>query len=177
MKLAVIALLFALHLSALGNTETQDEVIQEIAVIEQTTITSTSTTVQGNLKPQLPISCKASSAFPGDDFSCENLYDDSNSMCQDNSLSCKDATLEFTFADAIYFSDNQPGAGRLSITCGIWGGEESSFTGTSSIVEIDVQLKIQGDATLEFDGSELFRDDNNDPIVILDAIDGFVQNL
>ena len=85
------------------NSRVADEVIQEIAVIEQTTITSTSTTVQGNLKPQVPISCKASSAFPGDDFSCENLYDDSNSMWQDNSLSCKDATLEFTFADAIYF--------------------------------------------------------------------------
>ena len=57
------------------NSRVADEVIQEIAVIEQTTITSTSTTVQGNLKPQVPISCKASSAFPGDDFSCENLYD------------------------------------------------------------------------------------------------------
>ena len=85
------------------NSRVADEVIQEIAVIEQTTITSTSTTIQGNLKPQVPISCKASSAFPGDDFSCENLYDDSNSMWQDNSLSCEDATLEFTFADTIYF--------------------------------------------------------------------------
>ena len=55
------------------NSRVADEVIQEIAVIEQTTITSTSTTIQGNLKPQVPISCKASSAFPGDDFSCENL--------------------------------------------------------------------------------------------------------
>ena len=48
------------------NSRVADEVIQEIAVIEQTTITSTSTSLQGNLKPQVPISCKASSAFPGD---------------------------------------------------------------------------------------------------------------
>ena len=45
---------------------------------------------------------KASSSF-NEDFSCENLYDESNSMWQDNSLSCKDASLEFTFADTIYF--------------------------------------------------------------------------
>ena len=84
------------------NSRVADEVIEEIAVIEQTTITSTSTTVQSNLKPQVPISCKASSNF-NEDFSCENLYDESNSMWQDNSLGCEDTVLEFTFSDTIYF--------------------------------------------------------------------------
>ena len=84
------------------NDRVADEVIQEISVIEQTTVTSTSTTIQSNLKPQIPVSCMASSTF-NDDFSCENLYDDSNSMWQDNELSCEDATIEFTFANPIYF--------------------------------------------------------------------------
>ena len=75
------------------NSRVADEVIEEIAVIEQTTITSTSTTIQSNLKPQVPISCKASSNF-NEDFSCENLYDESNSMWQDNSLGCEDTVLE-----------------------------------------------------------------------------------
>ncbi len=84
------------------NNRLADDVIEEISVIEQTTITTTSTTVQSNLKPQLPISCTASSNF-NSDFSCENLFDDANSMWQDNELSCKDATLEFTFPNPIYF--------------------------------------------------------------------------
>ena len=81
------------------------------------------------------------------------------------------------FGDAVFFSDDHPGAGRLTITCGIWGGELPSFTGTSAIAEIDVQLKIQGNATLEFDGSEVFRDPNNEPIILLEVVGGYLQNL
>ena len=84
------------------NNRVADEVIGEIAIIEQTTVPSTSTSIQSNLKPQIPISCKASSNY-NEGFSCENLYDESNSMWQDNSLSCKDAILEFTFSDNVYF--------------------------------------------------------------------------
>ena len=81
------------------------------------------------------------------------------------------------FGDVVFFSEDQPGAGRLTITCGIWGGESPSFTGTSAIAEIDVQLKIQGNATLEFDGSEVFRDPNNEPIILLEVVGGYLQNL
>ena len=81
------------------------------------------------------------------------------------------------FGDVVFFSEDQPGAGRLTITCGIWGGELPSFTGTSAIAEIDVQLKIQDDTTLEFNGSELLRDPNNDPIILLEVIGGYLQNL
>ena len=81
------------------------------------------------------------------------------------------------FGDVVFFSEDQPGAGRLTITCGIWGGESPSFTGTSAIAEIDVQLKIQDDTILEFDGSELLRDPNNDPIILIEVIGGFLENL
>ena len=42
------------------NNRVADEVLEEIAVIEQTTITSTSTTILGKLKFFKPISCSSS---------------------------------------------------------------------------------------------------------------------
>ena len=70
--------------------------IEEIAVIDQTTIPSTSTTIEGKLKFFKPISCSSSSNF-SDDFLCSNLYDDSPSTWQDAEQSCADAFLEFEF--------------------------------------------------------------------------------
>ena len=78
------------------NNRVADEVLEEIAVIEQTTITSTSTTILGKLKFFKPISCSSSSNF-SDDFLCTNLYDDSPSTWQDAQQSCEDAFLEFDF--------------------------------------------------------------------------------
>ena len=78
------------------NSRVADEVIEEIAIIEQTTITSTSTTIEGKLKFFKPISCSSSSNF-SDDFLCSNLYDDSPSTWQDAQQSCADAFLEFEF--------------------------------------------------------------------------------
>ena len=43
------------------NTRLAEEVIEEIDIVEQTTSTSTTTTLQSILKVQTPISCAASS--------------------------------------------------------------------------------------------------------------------
>ena len=87
------------------NTRIAEEVIEEIEVVEQTTIPTTSTTAQSMLKLQKPLLCKASSTYESGnsgDFSCENLYDNAYTMWQDNSLQCKDGWLEFTFTDEIF---------------------------------------------------------------------------
>ena len=87
------------------NTEIAEEVIEEIEIVEQTTIPTTSTTIQSMLKLQKPLSCSASSTYESgssNDFSCENLYDNDYTMWQDNSLNCKDGWLEFNFSDEIY---------------------------------------------------------------------------
>ena len=55
------------------NSRVADEVIEEIAIIEQTTITSTSTTIEGKLKFFKPISCSSSSNF-SDDFLCIVIF-------------------------------------------------------------------------------------------------------
>ena len=87
------------------NTRVAEEVIEEIEIVEQTTIPTTSTTVQSMLKLQKPVSCAASTTYESGnsgDFSCENLYDNDYTMWQDNSLQCKDGWLEFTFSDEIF---------------------------------------------------------------------------
>tara|TARA_B100000427_G_scaffold51305_1_gene39268 strand:- start:618 stop:1514 length:897 start_codon:yes stop_codon:yes gene_type:complete len=87
------------------NTNVADDVVQEIEVVESTSVTTTSTTVQSMLKLQKPISCTASSTYESGnsgDFSCENLYDDEYTMWQDNSLSCEDGWIEFNFPNNIY---------------------------------------------------------------------------
>ena len=69
---------------------------------------TTSTTTQGMLKLQKPLSCSASSTYESassNDFSCENLYDNDYTMWQDNSLNCKDGWLEFNFSEEIYIED------------------------------------------------------------------------
>ena len=87
------------------NAEIAEEVIEEIEIVDQTTIPTTSTTTQSMLKLQKPLSCSASSTYESassNDFSCENLYDNDYTMWQDNSLNCKDGWLEFNFSNEIY---------------------------------------------------------------------------
>ena len=87
------------------NAEIAEEVIEEMEVVDQTTIATTSTTTQSMLKLQKPLSCSASSTYESassNDFSCENLYDNDYTMWQDNSLNCKDGWLEFNFPNEIY---------------------------------------------------------------------------
>ena len=84
------------------NQNIAEEIIEEIQVVEQSTTTSTSITVQSLLQLQYPFSCLASSSL-GEGWSCEKIYDDEPSSWQDNSLECVDATLEFTFSKDIYF--------------------------------------------------------------------------
>jgi len=87
------------------NTRIAEEVIEEIEIIEQTTIPTTSTTIESKLGPKFPITCAASSAYDSSntgDFSCENLFDGTYSMWQDNALKCKDGWVEFNFSDEIF---------------------------------------------------------------------------
>ena len=84
------------------NQNIAEKVIEEIQVVEQSTTTSTLTTVQSLMKRQFPFSCSASSSL-GDGWSCEKIYDNEPSSWQDKSLECADATLEFTFSKDVYF--------------------------------------------------------------------------
>ena len=83
------------------NSRIADDVIEEIAAVEQTTSTSSTTTIQSVLQKMFPISCTSSSQL-NDEYSCENLYDGTLKSWQDNELECVDGFLEFTFSDPMY---------------------------------------------------------------------------
>ena len=83
------------------NSRIADDVIEEIAAVEQTTSTSSSTTIPSVLKKMYPISCTSSSQL-GDEYSCENLYDGTLKSWQDNELLCADGFLEFNFSEPMY---------------------------------------------------------------------------
>ena len=83
------------------NSRIADDVIEEIAAVEQTTSTSSSTTIPSVLKKMYPISCTSSSQLD-EEYSCENLYDGTLKSWQDNELECVDGFLEFTFSDPMY---------------------------------------------------------------------------
>ena len=83
------------------NSRIADDVIEEISAIEQTTSTSSTTTIQSVLQKMFPISCASSSQL-SEEYSCENLYDGTLKSWQDNELECKDGFLEFTFSDPMY---------------------------------------------------------------------------
>ena len=87
------------------NTRVAEEVIEEIEVIEQTAVTTTSTTNQSMLKLQKPTNCAASSTYESgnsNDFSCENLFDGEYTMWQDNSQQCEEGWIEFNFPSNIF---------------------------------------------------------------------------
>ncbi len=87
------------------NSRIAEEVVEEIAIVEQTTIPTTSTIIESKLGPKFPISCAASSTYDSSstgDFACENLFDGTYSMWQDNSLKCEDGWIEFNFSNEIF---------------------------------------------------------------------------
>jgi len=83
------------------NSRIADDVIEEIASVEQTTSTSSTTTIQSVLQKMFPTSCSSSSQL-NEEYSCENLYDGSLKSWQDNELQCKDGYIEFTFSEPMY---------------------------------------------------------------------------
>ena len=87
------------------NSRIAEEVVEEIAIVEQTTIPTTSTIIESKLGPKFPINCAASSTYDSSstgDFACENLFDGSNLMWQDNSLKCEGGWIEFNFSNEIF---------------------------------------------------------------------------
>ena len=83
------------------NSRIADDVIEEIAAVEQTTSTSSTTTIKTVLQKMYPVSCMSSSQL-SEEYSCENLYDGTLKSWQDNVLECEDGYLEFTFKNPMY---------------------------------------------------------------------------
>ena len=76
---------------------------------------------------------------------------------------------------ALFFDDINQQNGTVTISAGFVGGENPAVVGTGSIAIIEVLALQQGQTTLEFDGSEVFRDPEDVNISISETVSGLVQ--
>ena len=77
--------------------------------------------------------------------------------------------------DALFFEDINQQDGTVTISAGFVGGENPAVVGTGSIAIIEVMALQQGQTTLEFDGSEVFRNPEDVNISISETVSGLVQ--
>ena len=68
--------------------------------------------------------------------------------------------------------DNQ--AGSLSVITAVLGGDLPSVDGTGVLLELVLSVKATGTSNLEFDGTELLRDPDNNNISISETVNGLV---
>lgn len=87
----------------------------------------------------------------------------------------REGTIFSSVGTPIFFYEIDPGVGMVTITAAAWAGDELGFTGTGVIAEIDAVLAQNGNATVDFDGDEIFRDPNNNSININQAIGGVIE--
>ena len=80
--------------------------------------------------------------------------------------------LEFGESIFSYDFDNQTGS--FSVVTAALGGDQPSGMGTGPLLEVVLTVKESGTSYLEFDGTELFRDPDNNNISISEAVNGVV---
>ena len=80
--------------------------------------------------------------------------------------------LEFGESIFSYDFDNQTGS--FSVVTAALGGDQPSGMGTGPLLEVVLTVKETGTSYLEFDGTELFRDPDNNNISISESVNGVV---
>jgi len=76
--------------------------------------------------------------------------------------------------EVIFIADIDNSSGSLTISTAVWGENSPSFSGTSDIAVIDVQVIKQGDLTISFDDSGIMKDPSNNDITINETVAGLV---
>ena len=84
-------------------------------------------------------------------------------------------TLFPTSGDALFFDDVNQQEGTITISAGFIGGENPGAAGTGSIAIIEFLALQQGETSLEFNGTEVFRDPDNLNISIMETVSGLVK--
>jgi hypothetical protein len=78
------------------------------------------------------------------------------------------------FGESIFSFDFDNQTGSLSVVTAALGGDQPSGMGTGPLLELVLEVKAAGTSYLEFDGTELFRDPDNNDITINETVDGLV---
>jgi len=77
--------------------------------------------------------------------------------------------------DSIFYNDFDNAAGTATVITGLLGTNSPTFSGTASIAKIYGKVKSNGLSQIQFDGSETFRNINNEIISINAAIGGVID--
>ena len=78
------------------------------------------------------------------------------------------------YGEVIFIADIDNSSGSLTIATAVWGENFPSFSGTSDIALIDVQVIKQGNLTISFDGLGMMKDPSNNDITINETVAGLV---
>ena len=76
--------------------------------------------------------------------------------------------------ESIFSTDFDNQAGSLSVITAALGGDLPSVDGTGVLLELVLEVKATGTSNLEFDGTELLRDPDNNNISISETVNGLV---
>lgn len=79
-------------------------------------------------------------------------------------------------SNPIFIYENKPSEGKLVITTATWGQDQNSFTGTATIAEIDLEVLTIGEFDISFSGSEIFRNNQNEVILINEINNGNIKS-
>ena len=78
--------------------------------------------------------------------------------------------------DPIFFYEDRPSEGKLVITSAVWGSGEPSYTGTAIVAVVSIKVTQIGAINIIFDGTELFRNPQNETININETVDGLIES-
>ena len=89
-------------------------------------------------------------------------------------ISITEGSIFSDAGESIFFSEYDNQQGTITISAGLWGGENPTVYGTDDVAVLEVQVIQQGEAMLSFDGTETFRDPENNTITIQQSVNGLV---
>ena len=76
--------------------------------------------------------------------------------------------------ESIFDVDYDNATGSVSVITAALGGSQPAVDGTGVLLELELKVNAAGTSTLEFDGTELFRDPDNNDITIAQMVNGLV---
>ena len=76
--------------------------------------------------------------------------------------------------ESIFDVDYDNATGSVSVITAALGGSQPAVDGTGVLLELELKVNAAGTSALEFDGTELFRDPDNNNITIAQMVNGLV---
>jgi plastocyanin len=80
----------------------------------------------------------------------------------------------FTDLGNVFFLVDNGSEGEATISTAVWGESSPSAEGTGVLAALEVKAKVTGSLVVSFDGSEVFRDPDNNDVSINETVGGLV---